>query len=110
MTETISNVEDMRDILHEFVIDSREMVEDIEPVLVELEETYDEEQINTIFRCFHSIKGGAGFLNLNNIQKLTHSAETLLDLFRKGKLAFNSSKSGIKSSLIIWKYEVSIDW
>jgi len=90
MTETISNVEDMRDILHEFVIDSREMVEDIEPVLVELEETYDEEQINTIFRCFHSIKGGAGFLNLNNIQKLTHSAETLLDLFRKGKLAFNS--------------------
>jgi len=80
----------MREILHEFVIDSREMVEDIEPILVELEERFDEEQVNTIFRCFHSIKGGAGFLNLNNIQKLTHSAETLLDLFRKGKLEFSS--------------------
>jgi len=90
MTEVNSSAEDMRDILHEFVIDSREMVEDIEPNLVELEANYDEEQINTIFRCFHSIKGGAGFLNLNNIQKLTHSAETLLDLFRKGKLEFNS--------------------
>lgn len=80
----------MRDILHEFVVDSKEMLEDIEPVLVELEDTYDEEKINNIFRCFHSIKGGAGFLNLNSIQRLTHSAETLLDLFRKGKLDFMS--------------------
>ncbi len=80
----------MRDILHEFVVDSKEMLEDTEPLLVELEEIYDEEKINNIFRCFHSIKGGAGFLNLNNIQKLTHSAETLLDLFRKGKLDFTS--------------------
>jgi len=80
----------MQDILHEFVVDSKEMLEDIEPILVELETDYDEEKINNIFRCFHSIKGGAGFLNLNNIQKITHSAETLLDLFRKGKLEFAS--------------------
>lgn len=80
----------MRDILHEFVVDSKEMLEDTEPLLVELEENYDEEKINNIFRCFHSIKGGAGFLNLNSIQRLTHSAETLLDLFRKGKLEFAS--------------------
>ncbi len=90
MSENFGSMEDMRDILHEFVVDSKEMLEDTEPLLVELEESYHDEKINNIFRCFHSIKGGAGFLNLNNIQKLTHSAETLLDLFRKGKLDFAS--------------------
>lgn len=90
MSDNAGGMEDMRDILHEFVVDSKEMLEDTEPLLVELEESYDEEKINNIFRCFHSIKGGAGFLNLNSIQKITHSAETLLDLFRKGKLEFSS--------------------
>ncbi len=89
----------MQDILHEFVVDSKEMLEDIEPILVELETDYDEEKINNIFRCFHSIKGGAGFLNLNNIQKITHSAETLLDLFRKGKLEFASDHLDIMVSV-----------
>jgi two-component system, chemotaxis family, sensor kinase CheA len=90
MSENAGGMEDMRDILHDFVVDSKEMLEDTEPLLVELEDAYDEEKINNIFRCFHSIKGGAGFLNLNSIQKITHSAETLLDLFRKGKLEFAS--------------------
>ncbi len=89
----------MRDILHEFVVDSKEMLEDTEPLLVELEDNYDDEKINNIFRCFHSIKGGAGFLNLNNIQRLTHSAETLLDLFRKGKLEFTSDHLDIMVSV-----------
>jgi two-component system chemotaxis sensor kinase CheA len=90
MSDNAGGMEDMRDILHEFVVDSKEMLEDTEPLLVELEDNYEDEKINNIFRCFHSIKGGAGFLNLNSIQRLTHSAETLLDLFRKGKLEFAS--------------------
>lgn len=89
----------MRDILHEFVVDSKEMLEDTEPLLVELEDNYDDEKINNIFRCFHSIKGGAGFLNLNSIQRITHSAETLLDLFRKGKLEFASEHLDIMVSV-----------
>ncbi len=89
----------MKDILHEFVVDSKEMLEDTEPLLVELEDNYDDEKINNIFRCFHSIKGGAGFLNLNSIQRLTHSAETLLDLFRKGKLEFASDHLDIMVSV-----------
>lgn len=99
MSEQLGGMEDMRDILQEFVVDSKEMLEDIEPVLVELEADYNEETINKIFRCFHSIKGGAGFLNLNNIQKITHSAETLLDLFRKGKLVFGSEHLDILVSV-----------
>ncbi len=99
MSEQSSGIEDMKDILHEFVVDSKEMLEDIEPILVELESDYDEEKINKVFRCFHSIKGGAGFLNLNNIQRITHSAETLLDLFRKGKLEFASEHLDIMVSV-----------
>ncbi|MBU2513010.1 chemotaxis protein CheA [bacterium] len=99
MSEPVGGLEDMQDILHEFVVDSKEMLEDTEPLLVELEEAYSEEKINNVFRCFHSIKGGAGFLNLNSIQKLTHSAETLLDLFRKGKLEFASEHLDIMVSV-----------
>ena len=64
-----------------------EMLDDVEPMLIELEDTstLDTEAINTIFRLFHSIKGSAGFLELEDIKNLTHEAETLLDFFRKNK-------------------------
>ncbi len=41
--------------------------------------------MNAVFRLFHSLKGTASFLELDNIIKVTHEAETLLDIFRKGK-------------------------
>ena len=65
------------------------MIDDVEPQLVELEQSQDEagnvdlETVNSIFRLFHSLKGSAGFLELQNIVELTHKAENLLDLFRK---------------------------
>ena len=72
-----------------FVEEGLEMIEDVEPQLVELEQSQDEagnvdlETVNSIFRLFHSMKGSAGFLELKNIVELTHKAENLLDLFRK---------------------------
>ncbi|OGV69007.1 MAG: hypothetical protein A3K19_31070 [Lentisphaerae bacterium RIFOXYB12_FULL_65_16] len=45
------------------------------------------EHLNAIFRAFHTIKGVAGFLNLDGIRGLAHDAETLLDLARTGKLS-----------------------
>jgi len=64
-------------------------MDEVEPQLVELEQNstasgeVDLETINSIFRLFHSMKGSAGFLELNEVVKLTHKAENLLDLFRK---------------------------
>ncbi len=64
-------------------------MDEVEPQLVELEQNSTEsgqvdlETINSIFRLFHSMKGSAGFLELNEIVKLTHKAENLLDVFRK---------------------------
>ncbi len=77
------------EIFEAFVEEGGEMMDDVEPQLVELEQSstadglVDLETINSIFRLFHSMKGSAGFLELNCIVKLTHRAENLLDIFRK---------------------------
>ena len=51
--------------------------------------------VNKIFRAFHTIKGMAGFLNLAEIQSLAHSAESLLDLARKGQLILAGVNSDV---------------
>lgn len=77
------------EIFAAFVEEGGEMMDEVEPQLVALDQnsaqsgTVDLETINSIFRLFHSMKGSAGFLELNMIVKLTHKAENLLDLFRK---------------------------
>ncbi len=76
------------EIFAAFVEEGEEMMDDVEPQLVELEQSstdgmVDLETINSIFRLFHSMKGSAGFLELNCIVKLTHRAENLLDIFRR---------------------------
>jgi len=85
-----------QEILAGFVQESREMLDDAEPLLIELEKIsnqsgeIDKEVINTVFRLFHSLKGGAGFLGLSTVGNVTHDAETLLDMFRKGKVIIGS--------------------
>lgn len=74
-----------------FVNDSRELLDDVEPQIIAMEENalssgkVDEEILNAIFRLFHSLKGSASFLDLQTIISVTHEAETLLDIFRKGQ-------------------------
>ncbi|MCP5058383.1 MAG: chemotaxis protein CheA [bacterium] len=83
-------LDENQELCIDFVVESREMIGDVEPVLVELEtesessgET-DISRIDAIFRAFHSMKGSGGFLDLNNLVAVTHQAESLLDTFRKG--------------------------
>ncbi|MBN2802630.1 MAG: chemotaxis protein CheA [Deltaproteobacteria bacterium] len=84
-------MDEVDEILVEFLSESRDMIEDSVPRLIELQETsestgdIDIEVLNAIFRTFHSIKGTAGFLEFNNINHATHTAENLMDLYRKGK-------------------------
>ncbi len=83
--------DEQQEILLGFVEEGREMLDEVEPLLIELEEhamhsgEIDLEVINTVFRLFHSLKGGAGFLDLNTVNGVTHVAETLLDHIRKGR-------------------------
>jgi len=74
-------------LLQEFISESRAHIDTAEAQILRLEEMPDDpEAINAIFRSFHTIKGVAGFLNLRQIGALSHSAENLLDLARKGKV------------------------
>ncbi len=69
-----------------FLEEAREHLEAIETALLEVENAPDDpEKIDSLFRPFHTIKGMAGFLNLRDINCLTHEVETLLDQGRKGK-------------------------
>lgn len=71
----------------EFINESTEHIDNIETKILELEDSPDDKDlINEIFRPFHSMKGAAGFLGLVDINKLSHEAETLLDLARKDKI------------------------
>lgn len=68
-----------KDLCLSFISESREHIEASEISLISLEQDpEDKEIINAIFRCFHTIKGVAGFLNLHSIQNLTHEVENLL--------------------------------
>ncbi|WP_029456843.1 Hpt domain-containing protein [Solidesulfovibrio alcoholivorans] len=78
------------EIMAMFVEDTREHLADIESALMDMErggEDIDEELVNKVFRAAHSIKGGAGFLNLNNIRDLSHKLENLLHMVRSREVA-----------------------
>lgn len=84
------NISEDGELLREFVTESREHLDNIEQgVLVLEQQPADAETLNTVFRAFHTFKGGAGFLNLLPINRLAHVLESLLDLGRQGKLLIN---------------------
>lgn len=77
--------------LEGFIDESHEHMDVIEVALLEVEQApNDPSKINELFRPFHTIKGIAGFLNLRDINRLTHEIETLLDMGRKGELTITS--------------------
>jgi len=80
------------DLLREFITESREHLDNIEQGVLVLENQPDNaETLNTVFRAFHTFKGGAGFLNLIPINRLAHVLESLLDLARQDKLTIDAS-------------------
>ena len=75
------------ELLGEFIEECLDRIVQGEASLLELESNADDSnQIDEIFRSFHTIKGTAGFLELNAIQQLAHLAENLLDRAREGEI------------------------
>jgi two-component system chemotaxis sensor kinase CheA len=77
-----------REDIEEFVKEGRDYFINAEPILIKMssgEVENSEDSMGYLFRVFHSIKGVAGFLSLNNIQTTSHKIENLLDLVRSGK-------------------------
>ncbi|MEJ2092928.1 MAG: chemotaxis protein CheA [Syntrophobacterales bacterium] len=78
---------DDAEMMANFLTEAQEHLEGIETRLVYLEQhSEDLEAVNAIFRPFHTIKGVAGFLNLTQIQELSHEVEWLLDRVRDGQV------------------------
>ncbi|MBC7002137.1 chemotaxis protein CheA [Photobacterium sp. BZF1] len=74
------------DILQDFLIEAGEILELLSEQLVELERSpEDSDLLNAIFRGFHTVKGGAGFLSLTELVDACHGAENIFDLLRTGK-------------------------
>ena len=73
------------EVMQEYLAECREHLTGIEADLLEIEQAgdkLDEERVNKVFRAAHSIKGGAGFFDLNKIRALAHKTENVLDLIR----------------------------
>ncbi|EAI5514044.1 chemotaxis protein CheA, partial [Campylobacter coli] len=80
-------MEDMQEILEDFLVEAFELVEQIDHDLVELETNPEDlELLNRIFRVAHTVKGSSSFLNFDVLTKLTHHMEDVLNKARHGEL------------------------
>ena len=89
---------DDRQIIEDYVVESREHLADIENQLLAIEaggENVDSDLVNTVFRAVHSIKGAAGFFNFSAVQLLSHELENVLNLIRNHQLVPNASLTNV---------------
>lgn len=85
--QTTTSLAQDRELLTDFIVESREHLAQIETQVLALErDPSDSEALNSIFRGFHTIKGLAGFLELPEIQRVAHQVETVLDRARNFEL------------------------
>ncbi len=78
------------EILQDFIVEAGEIIENLNEQLVQIEKTPDDKDLlNAIFRGFHTVKGGAGFLQLTNLVNICHAAESLFDELRNGRIAMS---------------------
>ena len=80
-------MDDMKEIMEDFLIEAFELIEQIDHDLVELESNPEDlELLNRIFRVAHTVKGSSSFLNFDVLTELTHHMEDVLNKARKGEL------------------------
>ncbi|MFO1380264.1 MAG: chemotaxis protein CheA [Chitinivorax sp.] len=83
----MSDFAGMEDLLQDFLTEASELLSEVDNKLVELEKRpNDKGLLNDIFRGFHTIKGGAGFLNVDSLVSLCHRTENLFDKLRNSEI------------------------
>ncbi|MBT0584900.1 chemotaxis protein CheA [Alteromonas oceanisediminis] len=74
------------EILQDFLVEAGEILEQLQEQLVDLENNpEDADLLNAIFRGYHTVKGGAGFLSLTELVDICHGAENVFDVMRNGQ-------------------------
>lgn len=87
----MSAFDEMQDLLTDFLTEATDLLETVDLGLVELEQRPgDHALLNQIFRGFHTVKGGAGFLEATALVELCHRGENLLDMLRGSRLQVNA--------------------
>ena len=78
---------DMGDeILRDFLVEAGEILEHLNEQLLELEQAPDDyDLLNAVFRGFHTIKGGAGFLSIDPLVEVCHRSEDVFNILRQGQ-------------------------
>ena len=80
----------MEELLQDFLLEASDLLADVDSKLMDLEKSPNDKGIlNVIFRGFHTIKGGAGFLNATELVTLCHLTENLFDKLRNDQLQLN---------------------
>ncbi|HNB90944.1 MAG TPA: Hpt domain-containing protein, partial [Plasticicumulans sp.] len=88
----MSDFQGMEDLLQDFLVEAGDLLSGVDNKLVDLEQNPgDKALLNDIFRGFHTIKGGAGFLNATELVTLCHLTENLFDRLRNGELAISGT-------------------
>ena len=86
----MSDFQGMEDLLQDFLVEGTDLLSSVDNKLVELEKNpRDHGLLNDIFRGFHTIKGGAGFLSAVELVTLCHLTESLFDRLRNSELILN---------------------
>jgi two-component system chemotaxis sensor kinase CheA len=97
----MTQFEEDREMMQGFVADGHELLDELEPDLIELHKSCEEggsvdvDKLNSVFRLFHSLKGAAGFLNLHNVARLTHEAEGMLNIVRDGRIMLTTERTDV---------------
>ncbi|MFP4271968.1 MAG: chemotaxis protein CheA [Halothiobacillaceae bacterium] len=80
------------ELLQDFLIEAGELLEGLNGQLIDLERApNDRDLLNAVFRSFHTIKGGAGFLEIDPLVEVCHRAEDVFNLLRNGELQVDSN-------------------
>ncbi|WP_127470491.1 chemotaxis protein CheA [Thiomicrorhabdus aquaedulcis] len=94
------------EILQDFLVEASELVEQLNEQLVELENSpSDENLLNAVFRGFHTIKGGAGFLGVKPLIEVCHRAENVFDKIRNGEVDYDA----VAADVILRAFDVIND-
>ena len=87
MSDNDVELDEMQEIIQDFLVEADELIESLDTNLVKLEEApSDLDLLNEIFRAAHTIKGTSGFLGFEQVTSLTHKMEDILNKLRKAEL------------------------
>jgi len=94
------------EILQDFLVEASELVDQLNEQLVDLEQSpTDADLLNAVFRGFHTVKGGAGFLGITPLIEVCHRAENVFDKIRNGDVSYDA----VAADVILRAFDVISD-